>query len=303
MSLPSGVNSEMVLERSNVVLEGMIAFMFRGFLPGISPPTEALFCVFNGLPEKVRTDLLGEAVCDSRCDVGFWVYEGDFSISPGCSVRAHLWVVTPEKGAPFLMIPTDASNALVDLAKGISLKRTNRPKVTDLPVVYAAPDFLNGGPGRDWITLWGRIIPRWRVPMPAGGNLPFEVHSSTSQNVHYAVQFVGSIPPNEPLGNTRYIAHRGDRLLIRFNTRYKFSSPSFDPFNDTIDAYAAPAGDEYDFPSVALHEFGHSLGIEHPDPNSSNASTNIMYQSFAPGQSRRNYGGYDSVEITLRYVL
>ncbi|MGC4004687.1 MAG: matrixin family metalloprotease [Pirellulales bacterium] len=290
-----------MLQRSNVVLEGKIAFVYRGYLPGISPPTEALFCIFAQSPSKVRGDHLGYAVFESRADIGFWVYENEFVFAPGDTVRVHLWVVMPDKGTPFLMVPTDSKNAVVNSSDGKSLKLTSRLKVNDLPVIYAAPDFMDGGPGRDWISLWSRLIPRWSINMPAGGNLPFEVHSHRSQQAHYAIQFVPSIPPNEPLGRTNFIASRGDRLLIRFNTRYSYSDPDFDGFDETIDAFTLPTEDEYDFPTLAMHELGHSLGIEHIDSDALNASQYIMYESVDKGVPKRQVTGYDYVEIALRY--
>ncbi|MFN2474973.1 MAG: matrixin family metalloprotease [Chthoniobacterales bacterium] len=71
--------------------------------------------------------------------------------------------------------------------------------------------------------------------------------------------------------NTVYGKPFGDRVLAvtYTNSRNKVLTEADVTFNNALDwdSYSGPRRTEYDFHRVALHEFGHVFGLDHPDQN------------------------------------
>lgn len=95
-----------------------------------------------------------------------------------------------------------------------------------------------------------------------------------SNNNTNQIDYGGGLP-STVLARTTYFSQGGKILEcdMRFNSAFKWNS-----------ATGAPAADEIDMFSVAVHEFGHCLGLGHSDIE----PKPVMYSGIAAGISRRD---------------
>lgn len=213
---------------------------------------------------------------------GFLTYEGEFVLTR--PDNAIIVALTVDAITGKLMPQTCSLYSIIDAKTGTSLHRTH------VHNSVACPNF---GPIRGGLPMWVQTIPvgarsgqllhamytwnRARLRSNTDGTIcgPFICYhySGVWANLGpYSLRY----PELITLGNTDTTprpAHHpeGDNYRIRFNSLVNWNHRDNDP-----------SGDEFDLESVALHECGHALGLDH-----SGNSSDVMFPSLSPGVKKR----------------
>lgn len=285
MSLAKNFTLQETVAQSNLILEARIGFKYRDFIPGTFPRRMGIHWLFQPNDIKIiqcpAAQALGNPQNDLRIlvQLGFWTVDGNpdqiLTCAVGDRVLAHLAFVANSDGYIVLTPVGGSSHGVIDPQTGRSQFR---------PATVSCQNFGLPG-GYPPMTIAYGILSDLN---PWGGDLTwaaYQWNQNTGSNIqvfgaitnptytHYSAAF-GSLPSNTNAETVTEINERRpdvfDQYPITFNSSRSWSAPG-----------NSASGTQYDFRSIALHEIGHAMGLEHlPGAN------NVMYAYHVQGEIR-----------------
>lgn len=268
---------------ADLVLEGTIAFRYRDMLPGTSPRQWGThwFLELDGVKVDRCPQFFpnGNPLNDLPLllQLGFWTVESTPGQNPTCSVGENVTVhlqFAPNTGGYAVLTPVSGSDyGIVDPRSGRSFFPTVECGVTKLPRDYPALSIAYGILSD--IKPWGRDLEwaarRWNEA--TGSEIQVFGVITNPTYTHYTTS-LARLNSNLNAETTYEINGRRpsaiDQYPIYFNSDREWSSPG-------EDATAM----QYDFRSIALHEIGHAMGLDHLS-----GSRNVMSKGHRRGEVR-----------------